>query len=90
MDVIAAYLYNKLEEQDIYMTLPKNLILLATNKNNVLHLLQTLYGLKKSRRGWNKDLDCSLVALGWKFLECDPYLYTMKIEGFILALIVYV
>ena len=90
MDVIAAYLHNKLEEQDIYMTLPKGLVVSAANNNKVLHILQTLYGLKHLGCGWNKDLDHSLVALGWKCLESNPCLYTMKIEGLILALIIYI
>ena len=90
MDIIVPYLHDKLEEQDIYMTLPEGLVVSTTNRNKVLHLLQTLYGLKQSGHGWNKDLDHSLVALSWKHLESDPCLYTMKIEGLILALIIYV
>ena len=81
MNGIAAYLHNKLEEQNIYMTLPEDLVVSIAQKNKVLHLFQTLYGLKQSSRGWNKNLDCSLVALAWKHLKSDSYLFIMKIEG---------
>ena len=74
-DVPTAFLNADLKEV-VYMDVPEGVAGRETMPpGTVCLLLKTLYGLKQSPREWNKDLDATILALGWKRCAADSCLY---------------
>ena len=74
VDVVGAYLNAHLKET-IYM---KQIPDYENGTNNVLQLLQTLYGLKQSGRAWNEKLNATFLKLGYTRLISDQCVYIRK------------
>ena len=68
MDVKGAYL-NGILKETVYMHQSEGF---EDGTNRVCHLQKTLYGLKQSRREWNKELDRRLKEKGFNNLQSDP------------------
>lgn len=73
MDVIAAFLHPKLEEE-IYMELPPN----GPFGGKYCKLLKSIYGLKQASRVWNLELDSFLKELRFVQSKYDPCVYVRK------------
>lgn len=73
MDVVAAFLHPKLEEE-IYMELPND----GSFVGKYCRLLKSIYGLKQASRVWNLELDCFLKGLQFVQSKYDPCVYTRK------------
>lgn len=71
MDVVTAFLNGELDEL-IYMQPPPGF---PEDKDIVLLLLKSLYGLKQSPRQWYKRFKDWLLAHGWEISEFDPCLF---------------
>ena len=74
-DVPTAFLNADLKEE-VYMDVPEGMTGRSTlPTGTVCLLLKTLYGLKQSPREWNKDLDATILSLGWTRCMSDSCLY---------------
>jgi len=82
MDVVTAFLANKLEEE-IYMEQPEGFVF---GEDMVCKLVKSIYGLKQSPRLWNKRLDEHLRKLDFEQTESDHCVYINKNTGIILAM----
>jgi hypothetical protein len=71
VDVKAAYLYGKLNEE-IYMEEPEGF---QTHQNKVWRLHHALYGLKQSGLAWWRELTASMKELGFKCCTSDAGVY---------------
>ncbi|XP_006458389.1 hypothetical protein AGABI2DRAFT_58655, partial [Agaricus bisporus var. bisporus H97] len=72
VDVKAAYLYRKLEEE-IYMEQPEGFR--KDNDKRVWRLHRALYGLKQSGLAWWRELTASMKDLGFKRCSSDAGVY---------------
>lgn len=88
MDVTAAFLNGKLEEE-VYMVQPEE-FKIKGKENLVCKLKKSIYGLKQSPRCWNFSLDSSLKRLGFIPTSGDPCLYVDNSEGELFVVAVYV
>ena len=102
MDVDTAFLYADLpEDQKVYMEIPKDLYNLESlrqriftmelNKDFVVILDKTLYGLKQSQREWNSLITRVMTSIGLKQSKVDNCLF-FKVEGsrIVVLVIIYV
>jgi hypothetical protein len=71
MDIVGAYL-NGILQEIIYM---RQLEGFGDGTSRVCKLIKTLYGLKQSRREWNKQLDKKMRSHGYKRLTSDSCAY---------------
>ena len=78
MDVDTAFLNAPLEET-IYMLPPKGLT--GIPEGHVLELKKSLYGLKQSPRNFNKDLNTTLLDLGFARCTSDTCIYTKTVNN---------
>lgn len=74
MDVVAAYLNGKLNE-DVYMDQPPGF---NDGTGRVGHLRLSLYGLRQSGHNWNKTLDAAFKKLGFARLLADQCVYIRR------------
>ena len=82
MDVKAAYL-NAPIGCDVFIKQPEGFVKEKGNKNLVLKLNKSLYGLKQSGRNWNNTLDTFLKEEGFKRSLNDPCFYTRNDNTFL-------
>ena len=71
MDVVTAFLANKLEEE-IYMEQPEGF---TDETDKVCKLERSLYGLKQSAGLWNQKLDQYLCKIGFQQTHSDHCVY---------------
>jgi transposase InsO family protein len=88
MDFVTAFLNGELEEE-IYIEQPEGYII-EGQKDKVLRLKKSLYGLKQSPREWNKKLHKHLTDVGYKRLLTDYGVYVKHSGDDIIILAVYV
>ena len=78
MDVETAFLNAKLEEE-VYITLPVGLD--GSDSSTPRHLRRTykldknLYGIKQAPRGWNLEINGTIIALGYTRCTSDSCVY---------------
>jgi hypothetical protein len=80
MDVMTAYLYGSLDS-DIYMKVPDGISVPNTNANRNMYcvkLVNSLYGLKQSRRMWYNRLKEFLVNKGYSNSDDCPCVFIRK------------
>ena len=87
MDVDTAFLNAPLEET-IYMLPPKGLT--GIPEGHVLELKKSLYGLKQSPRNFNKDLNTTLLDIGFTRCTSDTCIYTKTVNNLDVYAAVYV
>lgn len=87
-DVKTAYLHGQLDEE-LYMVQPPGHVVKG-KENKVCRLRRSIYGLKQSARCWNKRLDAVLKTMGFEQSTADTCLYTKKVNGKMVYLLVYV
>jgi hypothetical protein len=73
VDVVAAYLNGKLEEE-VYMEAPYG-VLSKNQQGMVCQLLRTLYGLKQAGNVWYKEMSRVFKIMGFKVSLCDSSLF---------------
>ena len=86
LDIKAAFLNGELEET-VFMEPPEGS---EIDKNSVLQLWKSLYGLKQSARCFNKAFDTWIRSEGFIASRADPCLYIFKDASTILLLSVHV
>ena len=86
LDVKTAFLHGTVEE-DLYIQAPEGY---ALPPGRSLKLNKSLYGLKQASRNWWKKLDALLTSLGGVASAADPCLYTLRRDGKVLYVLVYV
>jgi hypothetical protein len=59
-------------------------------KNKVALLHKALYGLKQASRTWNETVHETLIKLGLKQLDYEPYVYFTRKKGDLLIIALYV
>jgi hypothetical protein len=87
MDVDTAFL-NAFLEEVIYMTPPKGIE--GIPEGHVLLLNKSLYGLKQSPRNFNKDLNQTMIDLGFSRCISDACIYLKNVKGQDIYVAVYV
>ncbi|CAH2096121.1 unnamed protein product [Euphydryas editha] len=85
MDVKNAFLNGEIEEE-VYLKLPKGIE--VADKNKVLKLQKSLYGLKKSPKNWNDRFNNFMIKQGFERSKADYCLYYKKNLKFYLLLYV--
>ena len=71
MDVVAAYLNGKLDEE-VYIKQPPGF---DNGTGRVCKLILSIYGLKQAGRNWNIELDTAFKSLGFIQLIADQCVY---------------
>lgn len=89
LDINNAFLYGSSGE-DIYMDLPKGLVLEGEQKDLVWKLNKSLYGLKQASRQWFLKFTTVLTAFGLKQSLADHSYFYMQKGGIYLGVIIYV
>ena len=79
LDVVIAYLNGKFDV-DIFMALPEGLLKTNINKNKVLKILKSLYGLKQSGRIWNETFKKTVGKAGFYPITSDPCIFKKEID----------
>ena len=74
MDVKGAY-QNSILKEKVYMHQPEGY---ENETGRVCLLKKTLYGLKRSRREWNKELNAKLLKHDFVCLRLDLCVYTRR------------
>lgn len=85
MDVRTAFLNGKLSET-VYMRQPPGF----ERGNKVCKLNKSLYGLKQAPRSWNERFNSFILKLGFQRSQYDSCLYTRKVNGVWMYLVLYV
>uniref|UniRef100_A0A803NZV1 Reverse transcriptase Ty1/copia-type domain-containing protein n=1 Tax=Cannabis sativa TaxID=3483 RepID=A0A803NZV1_CANSA len=78
--------------EEVYMTLPKSLIVPSStcvDNNLIFQLHKSIYGLRQSSRQWYKKLSDALIREGFKQSHVDYALFTGSDDTYI-TLLVYV
>lgn len=88
VDVVAAYLNGKLEEE-VYMVQPK-MFEDPKNPHKVCKLVKSLYGLKQAGREWNKTVNDILNNMKFKRILADTCVYYRKRGNIICIIALYV
>jgi hypothetical protein len=87
MDVKYAFLQGDLHEE-IYMEQPPGFI--HNDSSLVFHLKKSLYGLKQTPRTWYAKMDSFLLATRFSRCHSDNTVYTKRVDGQIIILVLYV
>ena len=72
-DVTAAYLYGELEET-VHIESPG----LVKDAEKVCRLRKSIYGLPQSGYQWNREINKTLIKLGWRRTVEDPCVYILE------------
>ena len=83
MDVKSAFLH-----EEIYMEQPPSFI--HNDSSLVCRLKKSLYGLKQAPRAWYAKMDSFLLATGFSRCHSDNIVYTKRVEGQLIILVLYV
>ncbi|CAI7813735.1 unnamed protein product [Closterium sp. NIES-53] len=86
MDITTAFL-NGIILEELYMLQPKGL---DDGSGRVCRLKKAIYGLKQAPRAWYHKLEETLLAGGFKKIECDHSLFLLQEKEQFLMLLVYV
>ena len=86
LDITMAYLNSTLKEA-IYMKPPEGS---GVAPGQVYKVVEGLYGLKQSGRGWNLEFDRSLWHIGFFQVECAPCIYTKGHSKDLAIVVIYV
>ncbi len=95
IDVETAFLNAELKE-DVYIRVPKGMKDLQIHthiqdSSHVLKLNKALYGLVQAPRAWMKEMNKTILKLGFVNCRTDPCLSILKLEGEVkVVLLVYV
>jgi Reverse transcriptase (RNA-dependent DNA polymerase) len=81
MDVDTAFLYAKLEGEELYMELPSG---------QLVRLRKAIYGLKQSPRLWYRTADDALAQIGFRRTTADACVYAAEWHGRRVVLVLYV
>jgi len=84
-DIKTAFLYGELDEE-IFMQLPEGVM----EKDTIVKLKKSLYGLKQSPRQWNKRFHEFLARSKFKISNADRCVYQGSIDGKTVLLALYV
>ena len=87
MDVKLAFLHGDLHEE-MYMEQPPSFI--QDDSNIVCRLKKSLYGLKQAPRAWYAKMDNFLLATGFSRCHSDNTVYTKRVDGQLIILVLYV
>ena len=87
MDVKSAFLHGDLHEE-IYMEQPPGFI--HNDSSLVCHLKKSLYGLKQAPRAWYAKMDSFLLATSFSRCHSDNTVYTKRVNGHLIILVLYV
>ena len=87
MDVKTTSLHGDLEEE-IYMKQPEGFA--AKGKKELVHKLNSLYGLKQSPRMWYQKFDTFIRGLGFTRSKADHCVYFKLIGDHVIYLVLYV
>jgi len=87
LDVVTAFLNPKIDDDDIYMTLPEGWPEGLNAPKIIVRLRKALYGLKQAPRLWPDDINAFLLSLGFTQSLADPNLY-LRSDGILILLYV--
>jgi hypothetical protein len=87
LDVVTAFLNPKIDDDDIYMTLPEGWPEGRNAPKIIVRLRKALYGLKQAPRLWHNDINAFLLSLGFTQSLADPNLY-IRSDGTLILLYV--
>lgn len=87
LDVETAFLNGKLHET-IYMRQPPGFE--CSDKSKVCRLKKAIYGLKQAAKSWNDEIHRVLTEQNFEQSKADPCLYTKKINGEWVYILIYV
>jgi hypothetical protein len=88
MDVMNAFLHNKLQEE-VYLDQPPGYEDMS-HPNYVCRLRKALYGLKHALRAWHDKIAEYLVTIGFCMSNADHSLYVHKSDEGIMVITIYV
>jgi len=75
LDVLTAFLNPKIDDDDIYMTLPKGWPEGLNAPKIIVGLRKPLYGLEQAPWLWHDDINAVLLSLGFTQSSADPNLH---------------
>jgi len=75
LDVVTAFQNPEIDNDDIYMTLPKGWPEGLNAPKIIVRLRKALYGLKPAPRLWHDDISTFLLSLAFTQSSADPNLY---------------
>ena len=87
MDVKSTFLYGDLHEE-IYMEQPLGFI--QDDSILVCFLKKSLYGFKQAPNAWYAKMDSFLLATGFSRCHSDNNVYTKRVDGPLIILVIYV
>ena len=87
MDVKSAFLHGYLHEE-FYMEQPHNFI--QDDSSLVCRLKRSLYGLKHAPCAWYSKMDSFLLATSFSRCHFDNNVYTKRVNGHLIILVLYV
>ena len=87
MDVKSSFLHGNLHEE-IYMEQPPSFIL--DESSPIFHLKKSLYGIKQAPHAWYAKMDSFLLATGFSRCHSNNNVYTKRVDGHLIILVLYV
>jgi hypothetical protein len=87
IDVVTAFLNPKIDDDDIYMTLPEGWPECSNAPKIVVRLRKALHGYKQALRLWHDDINTFLLSLGFTQSSANPNLY-LRSDGILILLYV--
>ena len=87
VDISSAFLNGEIDSE-VYMRQPEGFP--QGSPSQVLHLKNSIYGLRQSPRLWHKKLNSVLVSLGFKKIKSDASVWVYDREGVRIILPVFV
>ena len=87
MDVKSAFLHGDLHEE-IFMEQPPRFI--HNDSSLVFRLKKSLYVLKKAPHAWYAKMDSFLLATGFSRCHSNNTVYTKRVDGHLIILVLYV
>jgi len=89
LDVVTAYLYGSIIDQDIYLRIPGGLTI--DKKTHALKLNKAIYGLKIAGKRWYDTLIAELLRMGFRRSNVDRCLFFKTAsDGTLSILVIYV
>jgi hypothetical protein len=87
LDVVIACLNPKIDDNDIYMTLPEGWPEGFNAPKIIVRLRKALYGLKQASRLWHDNINAFQLCPGFTQSSADPNLY-LRSDGILVLLYV--